>query len=437
MQRILSLEHAPSIAVPLRFFLTAPLFALAAGLLLFWQGPALLVSRWAPGTLALTHLITLGFLSMTMAGALIQILHVLAGISLADTPLAAKAIPALLALGAATLAYGFLAVDPGAFGIAMPSLAGGFGWLIVIAMSGLRRAGALASSLRAIRLAVIGLACVVMLGVAAGLAFSGRTPVPMTLLANLHAAWGMMAWIGLLVVGVSYQVVPMFQVTELYPQRMMHGLARCIFAALMFWSIGYFFFAERHYPWSQLPLVAAVAAYAWFAVTTLKLIYRRKRPQVQATTMFWYLAMLSLLAAAALWLWAQFAPRSGAWEGAPLALGILVLFGFAYSLVNGMLYKIVPFLIWYHLQEKLGPRGLKAPKAADVIDDRHTRAQFWLHGCTLLLLLACVAAPDLAPIAGIALAADSGWLWILLLKAALRYRHYVALPPIQLSGAHS
>jgi hypothetical protein len=373
-----------------------------------------------------------------MAGALIQILHVLAGISLADAPLAAKAIPVLIALGAATLAYGFLAVDPGAFGIAMPSLAGGFGWLIVICINGLRRAGALAPSLRAIRLATIGLACVVALGVGAEMAFSGKSSVPMAVLADLHASWGMMTWIGLLVVGVSYQVVPMFQVTELYPQRMMQNLAHCIFGGLMLWTIGYPLFAERHHPWPLLPLAAAIAAYVWFAVTTLKLIYRRKRPQTQATTMFWYLAMVSLLAAAALWLWTQFAPWFGAWEGAPLALGILVLIGCAYSLVNGMLYKIVPFLIWYHLQEKVGLRGMKAPTVADVIVDSHAQTQFWLHVCTLLLLLAAVVAPRLASIAGLALAADAAWLWLLLLKAVLRYRRYAKPPsPAQLSGAHS
>jgi hypothetical protein len=35
----LSLDQAPPIDIPARFFLTAPLFAIAAGLLLAWQGP--------------------------------------------------------------------------------------------------------------------------------------------------------------------------------------------------------------------------------------------------------------------------------------------------------------------------------------------------------------------------------------------------------------
>ena len=75
----LSLDQAPPISVPLRFFLTAPLFALSAALLLLWQGPDLFDSRWNPTTLAVTHLLTLGYLGIVMIGAILQMLPVVAG----------------------------------------------------------------------------------------------------------------------------------------------------------------------------------------------------------------------------------------------------------------------------------------------------------------------------------------------------------------------
>ena len=87
MQALLSFDKAPPFAAPLRFFLTAPLFSLAAGLLLLFVGPDLLASRWTRGLLAATHLITVGFMLMVMLGALIQILPVVAGANL-DSPLA-------------------------------------------------------------------------------------------------------------------------------------------------------------------------------------------------------------------------------------------------------------------------------------------------------------------------------------------------------------
>lgn len=45
MQALLSFDQAPPLAAPLRFFLTAPLFAILAGLLLLWSGPDLFASR--------------------------------------------------------------------------------------------------------------------------------------------------------------------------------------------------------------------------------------------------------------------------------------------------------------------------------------------------------------------------------------------------------
>ncbi|MFW2374372.1 MAG: hypothetical protein ACN4GM_14700, partial [Gammaproteobacteria bacterium] len=75
----LSLQQAPSIATPMRFFITAPLFAIAAALLFIINGPEMLHSRWLPNTLAAVHLITLGFVTMSMMGALFQLLPVLAG----------------------------------------------------------------------------------------------------------------------------------------------------------------------------------------------------------------------------------------------------------------------------------------------------------------------------------------------------------------------
>jgi hypothetical protein len=75
----LSLDQAPPIHLPLRLLLTAPWFAVAAGVVLMSVGEPALVSRWTPGALALTHLITVGFLGQAMCGALLQMLPVIAG----------------------------------------------------------------------------------------------------------------------------------------------------------------------------------------------------------------------------------------------------------------------------------------------------------------------------------------------------------------------
>src|SRR3989338_5515889 len=65
----LSIQQAPPLSVPARFFLTAPVFGMVAALILLFTGKDLLSSRWTPGMLAVTHCLTLGFFTSVMIGA--------------------------------------------------------------------------------------------------------------------------------------------------------------------------------------------------------------------------------------------------------------------------------------------------------------------------------------------------------------------------------
>ncbi|MCK7496677.1 MAG: hypothetical protein MZW92_41545 [Comamonadaceae bacterium] len=80
---------------------------LAAALLL-WQGPEIFASRWLPATLALTHLLTLGFMAQVMLGALLQILPVVVGVVVPRPRLTAALIHVPLTLGTLALAVAFL-----------------------------------------------------------------------------------------------------------------------------------------------------------------------------------------------------------------------------------------------------------------------------------------------------------------------------------------
>ena len=95
----LNFQQAPPISVPLRFFLSAPLFALLSSIVLLWSGEDLMASRWSPATLAAVHLLTLGYMAMVMAGAMIQMLPVLAGTPVPRPRLFAGIVHVALVLG--------------------------------------------------------------------------------------------------------------------------------------------------------------------------------------------------------------------------------------------------------------------------------------------------------------------------------------------------
>ncbi len=422
MQRILSFDQAPSLSAPLRFFLSAPLFAIVAAALLLWEGPLALSSRWSPFTLALTHLFTLGFLTSSMIGALIHILPVAAGIALPRTALTATVVHALLSTGAVLLAAAFWLSQTLLFELALLFLLPAFIWFLAAGVIGLWRAPASGAraTVAAVRLALAALAVTIVLGATLGSAFAwpSQFSFPLARLTDLHALWGLFGWVGLLIVGVAYQVVPMFQVTAIYPRHLTRSLALSLFVLLMLFTLADALL-QGQFSWIPTLLSTLILlGFSWFAATTLYLLAHRKRPKPDATTLFWRTAMASLLAGAALWI----IEKTTGSISHPLTLGVLFIVGFAYSTINGMLYKIVPFLVWYHLQTTL-PGGCRSvPSVKQILPDELAKKQFWLHLAALLLLLAATLWPAaLARPAALVLCASSIWLWINVFKATRIY----------------
>jgi hypothetical protein len=93
----------------------------------------------------------------------------------------------------------------------------------------LTRARGAPHTVRAMRLAVGSLLLTVSLGLALTGALNGWLPIiQLNVWVDAHLAWGLLGWVGLLLIGVAYQVVPMFHVTPSYPRWVLRWLAPCI-----------------------------------------------------------------------------------------------------------------------------------------------------------------------------------------------------------------
>jgi hypothetical protein len=422
MQRALSLDQSPALGAVLRYFLGTPLFALLAGLVLVWQGEAAFDSRWSPVTLALTHLFTLGVLGMSMAGALIQILPVVAGSTLPKVGTMAPKVHALLCTGTLALAAAFLAAQPWLFAVAVALLVPALLWLAATLAIGLwqRVSDGAAAMVAMLRLALASLLVTVVLGALLGMAFAvpGVAPLPLMQITDLHALWGLFGWAGLLLAGVALQVLPMFQVTPLYDGRLERWLGLAAVLALFLYSVNSTLRVEGEMPLGLAPAALLCAVFGVFGVATLRLLARRTRSS-DAMTLFWRLAMACLLGA--LFLWA--APPGLADAGQRLAPGVLLVAGFLFSTVNGMLYKIVPFLLWHHEQAH-SVRGQRVLQVKHIIPDEAAQRQFRLHALALALLVAACWYPEgLARAAGVAMTVSALSLGRNLLGACRRDLH--------------
>jgi hypothetical protein len=410
----LSLSQTPPLWVPLRFFLTAPLFLLAAGLALVIAPHDLFVTRWRPEMLALTHLLTLGFLGTCMLGAVQQLVPVLAGAALPWPEQFSRALYGLWTPGVVLLVSGMAWGWPAAMqgGAALLGLA--VLLFVIVCGHALWRSTSRHDTRPAIGLALLALLGSVVLAI--WLLWQHRWQVPLAHpLTRLHIGWASLVWVAALIMGVAYQVVPMFQLTSPYPRRLRRLLVPLLAGVLLAWTF---------WPAAWLSGLAA-GLLAAFALTTLWLQQHRRRRVSDPTLDFWRVAMVSLLLAGSAWLVWLVRPE-GRLE---VLIGVLFLAGFAGAAVNGMLYKIVPFLIWLHLSNRSQQAGrgpAAVPNMKQIIPEGDARRQWWLQLLALLLLLVVVAF-DLPPWpAGLAWTANGLYLFRNLLGGVRRYRTHLA-----------
>jgi len=424
MQPTLSFEQAPPISVPYRFFLTAPLFGAAAGLVLAWFGPAAFASRWSPGALAMTHLIVVDFMLQVMCGSLLQFVAVVAGANIWRPHLVASVVHPLITAGAVFLATAFLLEQPPLFLAAALTFAVALGLFLTVMAIALLRTPARGASILVLRLAVFGLLLTVVLGVtlAGTLGSHGSLQSVWSLftLIKVHVAWGLGGWALMLVIGVSFLVVPMFQLTPAYPAWLTRLLPAGLFLVLCLWSLQLLPGLGEVQALQSAVLTAGMLLAGLYAAATLWLQSRRRRRQADVTLVFWRGAMLSLLALAVSWLAFEALPQLGEHARAPLWLGVLALPGVFLSVIQGMLYKIMPFLNWLHLQRQGGTVATQ-PNMKQMIPERAMRGQMRLHFAALALLLAAVIWPALALPAGLAFCASCLWLEWNLVGAARLY----------------
>ncbi len=415
MSAALSFEQAPPISVPYRFFLTGPLFGVAAGLLLAFHAEVVVDTRWAMPTMAVVHLVTAGFMLQVMCGALLQFLPVAAGANVWRPRLVAGLVHPALTLGAVALVGGFLGAGPWAMRAAVGLLGAGVTLFVVVAGVGLARSPAIGPTLAVLKAAVAGLFVTAGLGVTLALSFGWSVAVPLLPLTHLHAAWGLGGWALLLVMAVAYLVVPMFQITPPYPLRVARWLPVSVGAALGAWTLG----VSLSVPALEwLGTALAAGALVAFAGKTLSLQAQRKRKVLDTTFFAWRVGLVSLLAGAAVLVAVRLSPPGLVRERLEYLAGVAFIAGAFPAMMAGMLYKIVGFIDWLHLQRVMA----NPPLMQKVLPDAQARWQWRVFTVSVVLLAGGALWPPLAVAGGVGFAVACGLLEVHLVSAARLYR---------------
>jgi len=369
----LSVDQAPPISAPIRFFLTAPLFGVLAGILIFLSDPQMLTSRYSIEAITITHAITIGFLSFVMLGALTQMLPVLAGVKIFKVDMVAKISHLFLSLGTLLMIFGLMQ-DYSKL-ILASSLFLGIGFLVLIIpmLIGLKSVANITASVRAMITSLIVAFIIVLMGVHLLSSYgTGKFSDIHVLLANIHSVWAVFGFAGVLIIGVSFHILPMFYVAPRFKRFCKQSVVWLITIGLLLWLVLNMFL-------DSYTLIAKIwiALFFWaFATTVWKKLNDRRRPISDVTIWYWRSSAVFMTLGSFAWAINDFYD-----ERYIVIVSILIGGGFILSIMLGMLYKIVPFLVWFHLNAK---GYMSIPTMTEMINKNLAKAQFILFIISLV-----------------------------------------------------
>lgn len=368
----LSLDQAPPVSVPYRFFLTAPIFGVLLGLLLLFSPYESITNQYSPVAVGAVHLFTLGILAMIIFGAMQQMMPVLAGAVIKKSKLFANIVHSCLTLGTLFFSISFIFEVKAALHIGVLLLATAFITFFVNAMKLLFNVQFLTSTVKAMRLFSISGFITLCLGLFLAISLiSSNVSDNHYAIVNLHILFGIFGFATLLVMGVSFQVIPMFYVAQDFPKYVQNQVPLIIFA-LLFVSAIFLFFGFNFI----VLKVTFISLFVLFAYYGLKSLNNRKRPVFDVTLWYWKLSLSMLIVSMVIWLFDFFDSN--------YLVSIVFAIGFLYSLLQGMVYKIVPFLAWFHLSS----RGyFKLPTIREFIKEKYIRYHFFLHTTSLVFFI--------------------------------------------------
>ena len=363
----LSVDQAPPIAAPLRFFLTAPLFGAIAGILILMSDSHTLMSRYSIDSIIVTHSLTIGFFAFVMFGSLTQMLPVLAGAKIDRATPVTLFSYLMLTFGLIAMIIG-LKYELSAFTTAAYICLGiGFITMVVAIGYAMRNVTNITATIKGMAASLLFAFFVALMGIFLLYEYASQSiSAEHVFVANIHSVWAIFGFSGLLIIGVAFQVLPMFYVAPKFKQFCKKRVVILISIGLLIWLVSNLYF-------ETYTLVGKlwISMFYWAFATTVWLKFnRRKRPISDITVWYWRASSIFLTLGSFLWIFDEFFKHEYI-----VMVAILIGGGFILSIMIGMLYKIVPFLVWFHLNA-MGYMSI--PTVNEMIDKGMSRVQFTL-----------------------------------------------------------
>jgi len=408
----LSLEQAPAISVVLKFFITASIFGTLLGLYLFANSIEILPFDNHTIYITTIHTLALGVMASFMLGALFQMLPVIAGVVIKVPK--TKSMVAHIALVVGLL-------------LQLTAFETSNSWLYlssaIVLGSGLLHASTLmikeiikikdhSNSSLGMLFAIGSFSIAILFGIYLLLTLGGYIDGEFFIqIKEAHYSFALLGWVTLLIIAISFQVIEMFFITPKFPPLLSRHFASLVFILLILKTAT--LFMELN---STMINITIALLFTIYASITIYQLSKRKRPTSDATVWFWRLGMGLLILSSLIIITFNIINIDEKIE----ALSYFAFIGFALSIVFAMVYKIVPFLVWFHLSNQ---GYMEAPMMFDVIHPKKAKIHFKIHITMLLAWGLSLPFKSLTAVASLLMSLSFGWLLYHLIFALKKYNY--------------
>lgn len=355
--------------VVLPFYGYAAVAFLIATILLLLSATEITRHYFLPHTLAVIHIMALGWGTMMVLGASHQLVPVLIEGRLYSNVLAHSSF-ILAAIGIPLLVYGFYVFDMG-----LHTQCGGLLIILSIVAYLINLAVSMAKSKQEsvhaffIFTAALWLLATAIVGFLLLLNFT-KPLLPKSSLDYLpvHAHIGIVGWFLLLVMGVGSRLIPMFLISKYDNVRLLWWIYGLVNGGLL--AFVYIYLYTDSKTLLSVPLLSVAAGILLFGYFCFRSYRQRIRKKVDQQVKFSLLSVLMMLLPViylviiiALLI---FSPKEN--TGLIVNYGFIIFFGWITAIILGMTFKTLPFIVWNKAYHLLAGKG-KTPNPKDLFSN--------------------------------------------------------------------
>ncbi len=361
----ISQDFAPPFKLIAPFFIIGSFFYFLSALYLF-SFDATHLSFANANVIGYVHLFLLGFVMMTIFGAMAQLVPVVLEVGHFGVELF-YAIWPLLLLGTILMVFGFLY---------SPALLPYGGVVVLISMMifvgeiflTIAKVEKLTLVMSSVLISNTFLFFGIIFGLLMALSYAGTISIDIASLLKAHIYSVLGGYILITIMGLSIVLVPMFTLSHSFSLRPLEISVSMMSVAVVLAIIASVLHIEVLSYIADIMAVISLLAYFYLIYIIYKTRPRKENDVYAISLMFSYSAMIVAIVLGGIY----FVTQSERF----LLASMWVLFsGFFAFLITGHIYKIIPFLVWF---EKFSPLvgKQKIPMLADMVPYKSSQAQF-------------------------------------------------------------